>query len=153
LARLLQNQAEVLVDIVRGRVTSRCNRRQRARSHVAGHRIGLSRCAPARPVGTLLAPEPSALFRLLSRRRDGSKTQTSRCCVSPPKILRSDRDCTALVEPAKLIQEELAQSSRADEPQLVHSTFVTVLLLRSTLSRLSDECGGIRMATVRTDSG
>jgi zinc transporter len=133
LSRLLQNQAEVLVDIVRrsGDQVDAIEDSVLGR-HVAGHRIELSalRRRLVR-LERLLAPEPSALFRLLSRPPgwiEDADLEVLR--QSAEEFSAVIADCTALVERAKLIQEELAQIvTEQTNRSLFILTFVTVLLL------------------------
>jgi zinc transporter len=132
LGRLLQDQAAVLVDIVR-KVTARVDGIE---DKLLVHRLAISR----RELGSLrgllvrlqrlLAPEPAALFRLLASRRSGLRTRTFRIFGRRGRILRGGGRLGALVERLKLLQEEVAanvgeQTSRT----LFVLTMVTVLAL------------------------
>lgn len=133
LAHLLRDQANVLVDIVR-RSTSRVNAIE---DQLLGNRISATR----RDMGALrrvlvrfqrlLAPEPAALFRLLSKPPDwisGEDLQDLR--QSAEEFSAAVADSTALAERVKLLQEEMAaiineQTGRT----LFLLTIVTVLAL------------------------
>ena len=133
LARLLQNQADVLVDIVR-RSGDQVDKIEDSVlvNRIAGHRAELSglRRSLVR-LARLLAPEPAALFRLLSRPpawiSDADGVALRQAAEEFTAVVA---DCTALVERAKLIQEELgAMVTEQTNRSLFVLTFVTVLLL------------------------
>jgi zinc transporter len=133
LAHLLRDQANVLVDIVR-RSTARVNAIE---DQLLDNRISTTR----RDMGALrrvlvrfqrlLAPEPAALFRLLSKPPDwigGEDLQDLR--QSAEEFSTAVADSTALAERVKLLQEEMAaiineQTGRT----LFLLTIVTVLAL------------------------
>ena len=153
LARLLENQANVLLEIVRqvggivdgiedsiliSRVTIK-------RGELAAQRRLLVR------LQRLLAPEPAALFRLLGR---------------PPRWIPSDElqdlrqsaeefsavvaECSALVDRVKLIQEELADTiNEQNSRSLFLLTFATVLLMPFNVvgGLFGMNVGGIPFAT------
>ncbi len=133
LARLMQNQSDVLVDIVR-RSSDQVDKIEDSvlGNRVARHRAELSslRRSLVR-LERLLAPEPAALFRLLS----GPPAWISEADVAALRHAAEEftavvTDCTALVERAKLIQEELAAMvTEQTNRSLFVLTFVTVLLL------------------------
>ncbi len=133
LAQLLQNQADVLVDIVR-RSGDQVDKIEDSVliNRIAGHRAELSalRRLLVR-LERLLAPEPAALFRLLSRPPTWiSETDLAALRQSAEEFTAVVADCTALVERAKLIQEELAaMATEQTNRSLFVLTFVTVLLL------------------------
>ena len=111
LARLLQNQSDVLVDIVR-RSSDQVDKIEDSvlGNRVARHRAELSslRRSLVR-LERLLAPEPAALFRLLSRPPAWiSEADVAALRHAAEEFTAVVADCTALVERAKLIQEELA---------------------------------------------
>ena len=133
LAQLLQNQADVLVDIVR-RSGDQVDKIEDSVlvSRIAGHRSELSglRRLLVR-LARLLAPEPAALFRLLSRPPAWvSEADAAALRQAAEEFTAVVADCTALVERAKLIQEELAaMATEQTNRSLFVLTFVTVLLL------------------------
>lgn len=133
LAMLLQNQADVLVDIVR-RSGNHVDRIEDSVlvSRIARHRTELSalRRSLVR-LERLLAPEPAALFRLLSRPPAWiSEADVAALRQAAEEFTAVVADCTALVERAKLIQEELAaMATEQTNRSLFVLTFVTVLLL------------------------
>jgi len=133
LAHLLRYQAEVLVDITREATT----RLDGVEDQLLSNRIATSR----RELGSLrrtlvrfqrlLAPEPAALFRVLSRSPswvDGEDLQNLRQAAE--EFATAIADAGSLVERVKLLQEELAalvgeQTGRT----LFILTVVTVLAL------------------------
>jgi zinc transporter len=133
LARLLQNQADVLVDVVR-RSGNHVDRIEDSVlvSRIARHRTELSalRRSLVR-LERLLAPEPAALFRLLSRPPAWiSEADVAALRQAAEEFTAGVADCTGLVERAKLIQEELAaMATEQTNRSLFVLTFVTVLLL------------------------
>jgi len=133
LSYLLQNQASVLVDILR-QSTARvdliedrvlANRIAANRSELSSLRRVLVR------LQRLLAPEPAAFFRLLSRPPEWiTKGDLQELRESAEEIAAAVSDTHALVERVKLIQEELValvneQTSRS----LFMLTAVAVLAL------------------------
>ncbi len=133
LAHLLRDQADVMVQIVR-HVTARVDKIE---DSLLAHRPSSSRAELGALRRTLvrlqrlLAPEPAALFRLLSRPPhwiDDSNLQDLR--QSAEEFSAAVADCVTLVERVRLIQEEIAalvneQTSRT----LFLLTLVTVLAL------------------------
>lgn len=133
LGRLLQDQAAVLVDIVR-KVTARVDGIE---DKLLVHRLAISR----RELGSLrgllvrlqrlLAPEPAALFRLLSRPPEWITNEDLQDLrQAAEEFSAAVVDSGALVERIKLLQEEVAanvgeQTSRT----LFVLTMVTVLAL------------------------
>jgi zinc transporter len=152
LAHLLRDQANVLVDIVR-RSTARVNAIE---DQLLDNRISTTR----RDMGALrrvlvrfqrlLAPEPAALFRLLSKPPDwigGEDLQDLR--QSAEEFSTAVADSTALAERVKLLQEEMAaiineQTGRT----LFLLTIVTVLALPINLiaGLFGMNVGGIPLA-------
>jgi len=133
LARLLQNQADVLVDIVR-RSAEKVDKIEDSvlSNRIATFRVELSalRRVLVR-LERLLAPEPAALFRLLSRPPGWIVEMDLQALrQAAEEFTAVVADCTALVERAKLIQEELgALATEQTNRSLFILTFVTVLLL------------------------
>jgi zinc transporter len=133
LSQLLRYQAEVLIDIVRTAAT----RVDHIEDSLLAVRVSVSR----RDLGSLrrtlvrlqrlLAPEPAALFRLLSRSPEwmkGDDVQELRQAAE--EFAAAIADSATLVERVKLLQEELAalvgeQTNRT----LFALTIVTVLAL------------------------
>jgi zinc transporter len=133
LSRLLQNQADVLVDIVR-RSGDQVDRIEDSVlvSRIAGHRAELSKVRRMLVrLERLLAPEPAALFRLLSRPPNWTtEADVAALRQAAEEFTAVVADCTALVERAKMIQEELAaMATEQTNRSLFVLTFVTVLLL------------------------
>ncbi len=133
LAHLLRHQADVLADIVRAS-SSQVNliedKLLANRITASRRELGALRRTHVR-LQRLLAPEPAALFRLLSRSHgwiSGSDLQELR--LAGEEFAVAIADSVALVERVKLLQEELAalvgeQTSRT----LFILTVVTVLAL------------------------
>jgi zinc transporter len=133
LAHLLHLQADGLVRIVRDSTV----RADAAEDNVLATRIRTSRADLGRlrrvlvRLQRLLAPEPSALFRLLSRPpRWLGEDDAQELREAAEEFSAAVADCAALVERVKLIQEELAglideQNNRS----LFILTVVTVLAL------------------------
>jgi len=134
LARLLRDQANVLVDIVRQ------SKRRVApmEEQLLAKRISISRSELASlrrmlvRLQRLLAPEPAAFFRLLSRPPDwiAEEDELQNLQQAAEKFSAAISDTAALVERVKQIQEELAalvneQTNRT----LFVLTVVTVLAL------------------------
>ena len=155
LAQLLRDQAAVLVDIVRqstARVdavedTLLANRVSVSRAELSALRRSLVR------LQRLLAPEPAALFRLLSRPPPWLTAEDLRDLQqSAEEFSAAVVDSGALVERLKLLQEELAalvseQTSRT----LFVLTLVTVLALPINLvaGLFGMNVGGIPFAAHR----
>jgi zinc transporter len=133
LARLLRDQANVLVDIVRktkkqvGPMEEQllAKRISASRSELGSLRRMLVR------LQRLLAPEPAAFFRLLSRPPDWiSEDELQKLQQSAEKFSTSISDTAALVERVKQLQEELAALvSEQTNRTLFLLTMVTVLAL------------------------
>ena len=111
LAHLLQDQAAVLVDIVR-QATARVDESE---DNLLSHRVSLSRAelSSLRRVlvrlQRLLAPEPAALFRLLARPPAWvEESDLDNLRRSAEEFSEAVADSAALVERIKLLQEELA---------------------------------------------
>ncbi len=133
LSHLLQNQAAVLVDILR-QSTSRvdqiedrmlANRITTSRSELSSLRRVLVR------LQRLLAPEPSAFFRLLNRPPEWiNKDDLQELRESAEEIAAAVGDTQALVERVKLIQEELVALLNEQTGRTIFVlTVVTVLAL------------------------
>ena len=133
LAHLLRHQADVLVDIVRTSSTQIDQIEDKLlanRITASRHELGALRRTHVR-LQRLLAPEPAALFRLLSRSPgwiDADDLQELR--LAAEEFAAAIADSGALVERVKLLQEELSalvgeQTSRT----LFVLTVVTVLAL------------------------
>lgn len=155
LGHLLRDQADVLVDIVR-QVTRRVDqiednlldRRVAARrEELSGLRRLLVR------LQRLLAPEPAALFRLLTSPPDWTDEDDVQALRSSAEEFSTVvADSAALVERVKLIQEELAALvSEQTNRTLFLLTFVTVLALPINLiaGLFGMNVGGIPMAEHR----
>jgi zinc transporter len=133
LAHLLQNQADVMVDIVR-KTTGRVDGIE---DQLLRHRIPVSRAELSGlrrllvRLQRLLAPEPAALFRLLSRPPAWmGEADVQLLRQSAEEFATAVADSGAVVERIKLLQEELAavvgeQSNRI----LFLLTLVTVVAL------------------------
>ncbi len=133
LARLLRDQANVLVDIVRQskkRVSPMEEQLLAKRISVTRSELGSLRRMLVR-LQRLLAPEPAAFFRLLSQPPDWiSRDELQNLQQSAEKFSTAITDTAALVERVKQLQEELsalvtAQANRT----LFVLTVVTVLAL------------------------
>ncbi len=133
LSHLLQNQSAVLVDILR-QSTSRvdqiedrmlANRIAASRSELSSLRRVLVR------LQRLLAPEPSAFFRLLNRPPEWiTKDDLQELRESAEEIAAAVSDTQALVERVKLIQEELVALLNEQTSRTIYVlTVVTVLAL------------------------
>lgn len=133
LERLLRAQADVLVRIVRD-VTQRVDQVEdtmlSGRTHMRPRQLGVLRRLLVR-LKRLLAPEPSAMFRLLQ---------------TPPQWMRDEdlhalraaseefsvflRDMQSLEERIKLLQEEIAAGTNEDTNRSLYTlTMITVLAL------------------------
>src|SRR6266853_4398260 len=152
LSRLFRDQASVLVDIVR-RATKRVDpmeeRLLAKRISVSRSELGSLRRMLVR-LQRLLAPEPAAFFRLLSRPPDWiSADELQNLQQAAEKFSMAISDTTALVERVKQLQEELAalvneQTNRT----LFLLTVVTVLALPINLvaGLFGMNVGGIPLA-------
>jgi len=152
LSRLLRDQASVLVDIVRKlkkRVDPLEQRLLAKRISVSRSELGSLRRMLVR-LQRLLAPEPAAFFRLLSRPPDWiAEDQLQNLKQAAEKFSAAISDTAALVERVKQLQEELAalvneQTSRT----LFVLTVVTVLALPINLvaGLFGMNVGGIPLA-------
>ncbi|MGA7275955.1 MAG: transporter [Candidatus Udaeobacter sp.] len=152
LSRLLRDQASVLVDIVR-RSTKSVNpmeeRLLEKRISVSRSELGSLRRMLVR-LQRLLAPEPAAFFRLLSRPPDWiTADELQNLQQAAEKFSTAISDTSALVERVKQLQEELAalvneQTNRT----LFVLTLVTVLALPINLvaGLFGMNVGGIPLA-------
>jgi len=133
LAHLFENQATVLIDVVRSTndAVDEIEDKMFA-NRLGGHRAKLSslRRMLVR-LQRLLAPEPAALFRLVNRPPAWiSEEDLIDLRRSAEEFAAAAAECTALVERAKLIQEELAAMlNEQTNRSLFVLTFVTVLCL------------------------
>ena len=155
LARLLRDQANVLVDIVRKskrRVGPMEEQLLAKRVSVSRSELGSLRRMLVR-LQRLLAPEPAAFFRLLSRPPDWiAQDELQNLQQAAEKFSTAVNDTAALVERVKQLQEELAafvneQTNRT----LFVLTLVTVLALPINLvaSLFGMNVGGIPLAQHR----
>jgi zinc transporter len=133
LARLLRDQANVLVDIVRKakkQVGPMEEQLLAKRVSVSRSELGTLRRMLVR-LQRLLAPEPAAFFRLLSRPPDWiSQDELQNLQQSAEKFSTAISDTAALVERVKQLQEELAALvSEQTNRTLFVLTMVTVLAL------------------------
>ncbi len=152
LAHLLQDQANVLVDILRQstlRVDGIEDQFLANRVSVSRKELGSLRRVLVR-LQRLLAPEPAALFRLLNRPPDWiSEEDIQDLRQAAEEFSAAVSDSVALVERVKLLQEELAalvneQTNRT----LFVLTIVTVLALPINLvaGLFGMNVGGIPLA-------
>jgi len=155
LARLLRDQASVLVDIVRKskRAVGPMEEQLLAkRISVSRSELGTLRRMLVR-LQRLLAPEPAAFFRLLSRPPDWiTEDELQNLQQAAEKFSTAISDTAALVERVKQLQEELAalvneQTNRT----LFVLTLVTVLALPINLvaGLFGMNVGGIPLAQHR----
>ena len=133
LARLLRDQASVLVDIVRKskkRVGPMEEQLLAKRISVSRSELGSLRRMLVR-LQRLLAPEPAAFFRLLSRPPGWiSEDELQNLQQAAEKFSTAISDTAALVERVKQLQEELAALvSEQTNRTLFLLTMVTVLAL------------------------
>jgi zinc transporter len=133
LARLLRDQANVLVDIVRKskkQVGPMEEQLLAKRISVSRSELGSLRRILVR-LQRLLAPEPAAFFRLLNRPPDWiSQDELQNLQQAAEKFSTAISDTTALVERVKQLQEELAALvSEQTNRTLFLLTMVTVLAL------------------------
>src|SRR6266581_3842226 len=152
LARLLRDQANVLVDIVRKskmRVSPMEKQLLAKRISVSRSELGSLRRMLVR-LQRLLAPEPAAFFRLLSRPPDWiGEEELQNLQQAAEKFSTAISDAAAVVERVKQLQEELAalvneQTNRT----LFVLTVVTVLALPLNLvaGLFGMNVGGIPLA-------
>ncbi|MBC7896694.1 MAG: magnesium transporter CorA [Cytophagaceae bacterium] len=149
LAQLLQDQARVLVDITRQatrRVDVIEDNLLKQRVAVSRSELGTLRRLLVR-LQRLLAPEPGALFRLLARPPEWiHEDDVGRLREAAEELAAAVTDCAALVERARLIQEELgAYLSETTNRTLFLLTWVTVLALPFNVigSLLGMNVGGV----------
>ena len=152
LSRLFRDQAGVLVDIVR-KATQRVDPMEKRllakRISVSRSELGSLRRMLVR-LQRLLAPEPAAFFRLLSRPPDWiAEEQLQNLQQSAEKFSAAINETTALVERVKQLQEELAALvSEQTNRTLFVLTLVTVLALPINLvaGLFGMNVGGIPLA-------
>jgi len=149
LARLLRDQANVLVDIVRKakkRIGPLEEQLLAKRVFVNRSELGSLRRMLVR-LQRLLAPEPAAFFRLLNRPPDWiSPDQLQNLQQAAEKFSSAVSDTASLVERVKQLQEELAALvSEQTNRTLFLLTMVTVLALPINLvaSLFGMNVGGI----------
>ena len=152
LSRLLRDQASVLVDIVRKstlRVNPMEERLLAKRISVSRSELGTLRRMLVR-LQRLLAPEPAAFFRLLSRPPDWiTEEELQNLQQAAEKFSTAISDAAALVERVKQLQEELAALVDAQTNRtLFVLTLVTVLALPINLvaGLFGMNVGGIPLA-------
>src|SRR5881409_4409594 len=155
LARLLRDQANVLVDIVRKskkRVGPMEEQLLAKRISVSRSELGTLRRMLVR-LQRLLAPEPAAFFRLLSRPPDWiTQDELQNLQQAAEKFSTAISDTAALVERVKQLQEELAALVNAQTNRtLFVLTIVTVLALPINLvaGLFGMNVGGIPLAQHR----
>jgi zinc transporter len=149
LARLLRDQANVLVDIVRKakkRLGPLEEQLLAKRVYVSRSELGPLRRMLVR-LQRLLAPEPAAFFRLLNRPPDWiSQDELQNLQQAAEKFSSAVGDTASLVERVKQLQEELAALvSEQTNRTLFLLTMVTVLALPINLvaSLFGMNVGGI----------
>ena len=155
LARLFRDQASVLVDIVR-KLKKRVDPMEKGllakRISVSRSELGTLRRMLVR-LQRLLAPEPAAFFRLLSRPPDWiTEDQLQNLKQAAEKFSTAINDTAALVERVKQLQEELAALvSEQTNRTLFVLTMVTVLALPINLvaGLFGMNVGGIPLAQHR----
>jgi zinc transporter len=152
LARLFRDQANVLVDIVRKskrRVSPMEEQLLAKRISVSRSELGSLRRMLVR-LQRLLAPEPAAFFRLLSRPPDWiAEDELQNLQQAAEKFSTAISDTAALVERVKQLQEELAALvSEQTNRTLFVLTLVTVLALPINLvaGLFGMNVGGIPLA-------
>jgi zinc transporter len=155
LARLLRDQASVLVDIVRKskrRVSPMEQQLLAKRISVSRGELGSLRRMLVR-LQRLLAPEPAAFFRLLSQPPDWiAEKELQNLQQAAEKFSTAISDTAALVERVKQLQEELAALvSEQTNRTLFLLTMVTVLALPINLvaGLFGMNVGGIPLAQHR----
>jgi zinc transporter len=152
LSRLLRDQASVLLDIVR-RSTKRVGPMEELllpkRVFVSRSELGSLRRMLVR-LQRLLAPEPAAFFRLLSRPPDWiNQEELQNLQQAAEKFSTAINETAALVERVKQLQEELAALvSEQTNRTLFVLTMVTVLALPINLvaGLFGMNVGGIPLA-------
>src|SRR5437773_167573 len=152
LSRVFRDQASVLVDIVR-RATKRVDpmeeRLLAKRISVSRSELGALRRMLVR-LQRLLAPEPAAFFRLLSRPPDWiTEEELQNLQQAAEKFSTAISDTAALVERVKQLQEELASFvNEQTNRTLFVLTLVTVLALPINLvaGLFGMNVGGIPLA-------
>ena len=136
LAHLLRDQADVLVEIVR----DAARQVDEIEDHIIEHqrtsrpKLGMIRRVLVR-LQRLLAPEPAALFRLLNRPPTWvTERDLTELRQSAEELAAAVADCAALVERARLLQEELTAllTERTNETLFI-LTVATVLALPMTI--------------------
>jgi zinc transporter len=152
LAHLLQDQASVLVEIVR-QATARVDQSE---DNLLGHRVSVSRAelSSLRRVlvrlQRLLAPEPAALFRLLARPPAWvAEHDLQNLRESAEEFSAAVADSAALVERIKLLQEELTAILNEQSNRILFLlTLATVLALPINLiaGLFGMNVGGIPLA-------
>src|SRR5881296_864041 len=152
LARLLRDQANVLVDIVRKskkRLGPMEEQLLAKRVSVSRSELGSLRRMLVR-LQRLLAPEPAAFFRLLSRPPDWiTEEELQNLQQAAEKFSSAISDTAALVERVKQLQEELASFvNEQTNRTLFVLTLVTVLALPINLvaGLFGMNVGGIPLA-------
>jgi len=152
LSRLLRDQASVLVDIIRKstkRVDPMEERLLAKRISVSRSELGSLRRMLVR-LQRLLAPEPAAFFRLLSRPPDWiSEEELQNLHEAADKFSKAISDAGSLVERVKQLQEELsALVNEQTGRTLFVLTVVTVLALPINLvaGLFGMNVGGIPLA-------
>ena len=152
LARLLRDQASVLVDIVRKskkRVGPMEEQLLAKRVSVSRSELGALRRVLVR-LQRLLAPEPAAFFRLLSRPPGWiTEEELQNLQQAAEKFSTAISETAALVERVKQLQEELAALDNAQTNRtLFVLTIVTVLALPINLiaGLFGMNVGGIPLA-------
>ncbi len=152
LARLFRDQASVLVDIVwksKKRVGPMEEQLLAKRVSVSRSELGSLRRMLVR-LQRLLAPEPAAFFRLLSRPPDWiSQDELQNLQQAAEKFSTAISDTAAMVERVKQLQEELAALvSEQTNRTLFVLTIVTVLALPINLvaGLFGMNVGGIPLA-------
>src|SRR5436309_15058281 len=155
LARLLRDQASVLVDIVRKskrQVGPMEEQLLAKRVAVSRSELGLLRRMLVR-LQRLLAPEPAAFFRLLSRPPDWiTEEELQNLQQAAEKFSTAISDTAALVERVKQLQEELAALVNEQTNRTLFAlTLVTVLALPINLvaGLFGMNVGGIPLAQHR----
>jgi zinc transporter len=154
-AHLLREQAAVLVEIVR-ESTARVDM---AEDNLLANRVSVSRVELSRlrralvRLQRLLAPEPAALFRLLSRPPEWLNEEDAQDLrQAAEELSAATADSGALAERLRLLQEELVASvSEHTNRTLFILTLVTVLALPINLvaGLLGMNVGGIPLAQHR----
>jgi zinc transporter len=138
LAHLLQDQADVLVDILR----TSTSRVDQIEDHVLSNRVNVKRSELGNlrrvlvKLQRLLSPEPAALFRLLNRPPTWfTDFDTRKLKEAAEEFSVAVGDSIALAERIKLLQEELAASINEQANRtLAVLTIVTVLALPINLT-------------------